>query len=97
MARVSKVPVAARSTDGQIYTGSGTLMGFALREAAGTPAAATMVLRDGTSTAGDMIAPVNFTASQSAREWYGPQGIPFNSGIFWDAGTGTVEGVLYIG
>ena len=97
MARATKVQIATRTTDLQVYTGSGTLMGFALRESAGTAAAAGAVLRDGTSASADMIAPVNLAADESAREWYGPQGIPFNTGVYLDMQAGELEGVLYIG
>lgn len=97
MARAGKVQVATRTTDLQAYTGSGILYGFSFRESAGTPAVAAFALRDGTSDSAGFISAVNLAANESAREWFGPQGIPFNTGIYLDIGAGELEGVLYVG
>lgn len=97
MARTAKVQVATRSTDLQAYTGSGVLYGFSFRESAGTPAAAGFALRDGTSASADFICAINFAADEATIVWLGPQGIPFNTGIYLDVQAGELEGVLYIG
>ncbi len=97
MARVRKVQVASRTTDLQLDTGRGTLMGFAVRESAGTAAVASAILRDGTSTAGDMIVPINLAADESGIVWFGPQGIPYNTGLYLDMEAGSLEAAIYIG
>lgn len=68
-------------------------LGFSIKESAGTPAACTLVIRDGTSTAGTPIDFVNLAPSESAREWYGIEGKSAANGIFVDflTGTATVE------
>lgn len=97
MARASKVVAASGTADVAVYTGSGILYGFSARESAVTAAAGSFIIRDGTTVAGDPIMYVNLLSDESAREWYGPQGIPFNTGIFLDREAGTSEVVFYIG
>jgi len=90
--------IPAGTADVAVVTGYALLMGFAIREKAGTPAVAAVTIRDATSAGtGRIVVPINLLASESAREWYGPQGIPFTNGIFWDMESGTIEGVLYLG
>lgn len=97
MARVDTVPVLTRTTDLQVYVGSGVLLGFSFRESAGTPAAASFVLRDGTSASGDMIIALNFASDEATLAWLGPQGINFTAGLYLDIQAGELEGAVYIG
>ena len=88
------VYVATGTADAQGYTGSGTLMGVAVRETIGTNAAAVQV-RDGTSTAGSVIAMASVAA---AGIGYLPvPAVYFTTGLFVDRSlTGSSELVLYL-
>lgn len=90
------VPVAATAASVTVYTGRGILMGIALKESAGSPAAARINIRDGTTNAGPVIMPVNFAASESPREWFGDAGIQFNTGLRIEVLAGTIEGALIL-
>lgn len=90
------IEVASRLTDLAVYTGSVTLMGFAFRESGVVAAAASFIIRDGTTAAGEMVIPVNLLADESVREWFGDEGISFDSGIFLDMELGSVEGSLFV-
>lgn len=97
MARSSKVQVATTAVDVQLYTGSGYLYGYSLRESAGTPAVATAFLRDGTGATDPVLVVLELAANGVETQWFGPQGIPINGGVYLDRVAGEVEGVLYIG
>jgi hypothetical protein len=88
--------VATGTTDIQVASGRVTLYGFALLEDAGTPAVAKAIFRNGTSTAGDAVMPINFLASESVREWF-PQGILFPNGLFLDKTSGSLSGAVFLG
>jgi DNA uptake protein ComE-like DNA-binding protein len=68
-----------------------TLMGFSVREAAGTPAAAAMRLRAGTAT-GTILATVTLSAGESVRDWFGPSGIQAAGGVYLELLSGTITG-----
>lgn len=87
------VPVAASAADAQALTGAATVVGFAIRET-GT-AAGVVQLRDGTSTAGPVIATGGVPISGTA---YIPvPAVDVATGVFVDrTGTGVTELVLYV-
>lgn len=88
------IAVASGTGDVQAVTGSCTLLGVCVRENAGAPAAAGVVLRDGTSAAGAVVVPVKLAAGAT---WFGPlPAIEFTTGIFVDRESGTSEVVLYV-
>jgi hypothetical protein len=97
VARASKVQLATGTADVQAYTGSGNLMGYSIMEDAGAPAVGTVILRDGIAATADIIAVVELGANGSTTQWFGPQGIPFNVGIYVDRVAGSCSGALYIG
>jgi class 3 adenylate cyclase len=66
-------------------------MGFSVREAAGTPAAAAMRLRAGTAT-GTILATVTLSAGESVRDWFGPSGIQAAGGVYLELLSGTITG-----
>jgi hypothetical protein len=70
--------------------GPGTYLGIAVRETGGT-GSATVLVYDGTSATGVLLDTIHLPASGSASEWYGPQGITYDRGIFV-AVTGAVDG-----
>jgi len=70
------------------------LMGYSITEDAGTPAAARLRLRHGTTVAGIEIADVKLAADQSTREMFGI-GIFVPNGVFVERATGTTRLSLY--
>jgi hypothetical protein len=72
------------------------LLGFSIRETTGA-AAATIELRAGTDATGDLIIPINLGAGESAREWYGPDGVAFTGGLYLVRVAGTVDGSIWLG
>jgi hypothetical protein len=66
------------------------LIGFSARE---TTAAAVAVfnIRHGTSNAGAILVSVSLGPNESAREWYGPDGIAAASGIWLERVSGTIQ------
>ena len=65
--------------------------GFSVRETSGA-AAAMLRIHEGTNATGDILDVIDLKAGESAREWYGPQGIDADGGIFVDVVSGAVEG-----
>jgi hypothetical protein len=84
------------STDEAIAAaGAGTrLIGFSARETTGT-AGAVFNIRHGTSNAGTILVTVSLTSGESAREWYGVDGIAAASGVWLERVTGTTQVVGY--
>ena len=83
--------VATGTGDVQVVTGSVRLTGYSVFESAGTPAAASLTLRDGTSTAGNPLVSVELAANASETRSLGP-GLLVGGGVFLDrtAGESTV-------
>lgn len=70
------------------------LVGFSARETTGT-AGAVFNIRHGTSNAGALLVTVSLGVSESAREWYGPDGIAAASGIWLERVSGSTTFVGY--
>lgn len=70
------------------------LIGFAARESAGTPAAATFILRHGAADSDPVLAPVELSADESTREWWWP-GLDATDGIFIEVVAGTIDITLF--
>lgn len=75
------------------------LMGYAVRESAGTPTTATWILRHGTSTAGSPFAFISLTASQYKDPIFfsteGFAGVEVPSGVHCERLSGTIDLALY--
>jgi hypothetical protein len=85
---------ALSGSDQQVMTGHVTYMGFSARETGGANPVIVRIF-NGTSTSGILIETIRLAASESSGDWYGPQGIRADSGIFVAVtGTGTVEGTV---
>lgn len=78
-----------------LISGRGVLTGWAIKETTGA-ATAVMTVRDGLTSAGLTIAPINLAANESNREWFSDWGIAFSSGLFLDVTAGSVSGALWI-
>lgn len=91
---------ATTTADTQLITGQVSLVGLVVVEDAGTPAAASFVLRDGTSTSGAIVVPVKLALSSGVCYWFGDVedgGIIFKTGIFLDMIAGSINGAIYLG
>lgn len=76
--------------------GRGKLLGFSARESASSAAAASFIIRDGTSTAGPAIAFVELGPDQSINgDWGAIGGIELATGIFIDRTAGTTDITVY--
>jgi hypothetical protein len=73
--------------------GPGHYYGFSIRETSGT-ATAEVRIYDNTANSGTLLDTITLNADESAREWYGPQGIQYNTGIRVDVVSGAVEGSI---
>lgn len=69
------------------------LLGYGVKENAA--AAASLIIRHGTSTAGTPLVPMSFGANESVRDWFGPGGIACPNGLFLDRVTGTTEVTIF--
>jgi len=78
-----------------VIGGRGKLLGYSVTESAGSPAVASVILYDGTSTGGQIINRIKLAASGSANTWFGPQGIQFQAGLYVGALTGELVGTFY--
>lgn len=92
--QVTITPIAAGTgdTQGVAATANMRLLGFVVRESAGTPAVATLNVCHGTANTDPVLAPISLIASDTKVAWFGPQGIPCASGLFVDrvAGNSTI-------
>jgi hypothetical protein len=89
------IVVASGAADAQAVTGPAVLVGYSIRESAGSPAVAAVVLRDGTSAAGPLRLLVELAANQSVAGML--PAVDFADGVFVDRESGSSELVLYIG
>lgn len=72
------------------------LIGFACKESAVTAAAATFnIVHGATAAGGTLVVPVELSANESTREWFGPDGIGVPNGLSIDWVAGQVDIVLF--
>ena len=89
------IAVAAGTGDVQVRAKAGRLHGYSARESATVPAAATFILRDGTSTAGEQLVVVEIAANASdTRSFDDP--IEFGTGLFLDRVAGETEVTVFV-
>jgi len=88
--------LATATTDVQVMTGSTYLMGFSIKESAGTAAVATLAIRDGTSASAPIVVELELNADQSATMWFGDSGIRIDTGIYVDRIAGETRGAIYV-
>lgn len=86
------VPMAVGSKIG----GEARLYGYAIKESTGA-APAEVDLLNGADAGGDLVVPITLTAGQSARDWFGPQGVVMEGGIFANVTAGAVKGAIFVG
>lgn len=89
------VAVATGTADAQVYTGSGKLHSLSCRESAAVAAAATIILRDGTSATGTALAYVELAADRSETIAFS-EPVEFGTGLFLDRVAGETEVTAHI-
>lgn len=78
----------------QVVTGAATVFGWSFREDTDS-GAAQVEIRDGTTDSDPIIGVVNLATSESVRDWFGPQGIKFDTGIRVVKPAGTSLGTIW--
>lgn len=96
MGYADPIEVPSGAGDLQAYTGQGLFKGYSIRESAGAAGVATVILRDGTSTSGEIIAVIDLPADGYDWMWC-EGGILLKHGLFVDRVAGSTEGAVYIG
>ena len=96
MSEARAVALSSASTDVQAVTGRCTLMGWSIHESAGSAAVASLILRDGTSASGAIVAVLELAADGDDHVWFGPDGIRVNGGLYVDRVAGSTEGAVFI-
>jgi len=71
------------------------LFGYSLYETTGS-ATAQVNIYNGGDTGGQLVLPISLGKSQSAEDWFGPQGLIMDVGIFVNVASGTVNGSLFV-
>lgn len=94
-ASISVNTAVAANVDAAVASNSGRrLVGFACRESAVTPAAATFsIVHGATGAGGTIVVPIKLVANEFRAVWFGDAGIAVANGlsILWVAGTVDVE------
>lgn len=93
MSAASAKPV---SVDGVVYANSAVYRGFTLRETAGA-AAIVRIFDNPSEASGTLLDTIGLSANESAREWYGGDGIRAEKGIWFEVVAGAVEGSVRVG
>jgi hypothetical protein len=90
-------PVATGTGNVQALAASGgrRLLGYSVRESAGTAAVATAVLRHGTGTGDPMIAVIELAANGSETRDFFDRGIAVDNGVFVHRVAGETELALW--
>ena len=90
-AQPENVPTASAS----LISGRVLVFGYAVAETTGSATAA-LRLRDGTASSGTRILPIHLAANESVRDWFGPNGIVYQQGIYVEVVSGAIEGSIWI-
>lgn len=87
--------LSSGTADVPIRTGSGRLLGWSIGESAGSAAVASLIIRDGVSASGAILAVIELAADASVTQSVGPAGIPFTDGLYVDRVTGSTQGAVW--
>ncbi|GGM64111.1 hypothetical protein GCM10012275_38310 [Longimycelium tulufanense] len=88
--------LATGTGDVTVFTGYTILRGWSIRESAGTAAAATVIIRDGTAATDPIVATIELAANTHDTVWLG-DGIQCSDGVFVDRTAGETEGSIWLG
>lgn len=75
--------------------GRSILMGYSVKEASGT-ASAEIDIVNGADATGMIVCPVTLSAGQSTEDWFGPQGLQMDVGVFCHVASGAVVGSVWV-
>lgn len=78
-------------SSGLLDNTAGRITWHAWRETTGT-SPAVIRLWDGTGTGGKLLVPVSLLAGQSTRDYTGEHAMPYQTGLYLEVVSGTVEG-----
>jgi hypothetical protein len=92
---VEPQPIPANPAGATVSGRACRWFGFSITEATGAGAATVLVYR-GAGVGGLLVAQINLDGGQSARDWWGPQGLSMDSGLFAQVSLGAVTGSLWI-
>lgn len=84
------------SGDRLLYNRGALIVGYSVREASGTPALATVEIRDGGASNGTFVFAWNIAASGDRQAWGGTPPIVVTRGIFAHVITGALVGSLFL-
>lgn len=99
--KAAAIPAAAAAlaadSDALVAAQSGLrLMGYAIRESAGTPAVAAVdIMHGATGAGGTLVVPIELAANASGAVWFGPDGISVEGGVSIRRVAGTVDIVVF--
>jgi hypothetical protein len=90
-----QIATASPAVSGILDNSRGRLVWFAFRETTGI-AGAVFRLWDGSNNAGKDICPVSLNPSESTREYIGHISLPYETGLFLEVVSGSVEGSVLV-
>jgi hypothetical protein len=88
----SNVIATAVSADTAVSATECTYYGFTFRETSGTATATVRLYDNATTNSGTLLDTIQLAISESRSDWYGPQGIRAQNGIYAKVVSGAVEG-----
>lgn len=88
------IHVATGTSDVQVISGAVNVLGYSVRESGIVGAAATVILRNGTSTSAPAVAIIELAADRSETNILPSVSCP--NGLFVDRVTGETELVIYV-
>jgi hypothetical protein len=89
------ITVATRTTDLQLVTGAGIIVGWSFVEPTNSAGCA-FELYDNTSAAGALITSITLVTNESTRDLIGQSGLLFEMGVFLHPLSGSVKGSLWV-
>ena len=93
--RAHQIAVANPPTSAILDNSGGWLTWFAWQETSGVSSAAFQLI-DGSTAAGRLLCPVSLNPSESTRDWIGPHALPYETGLYLNVISGTIEGSLIV-
>ena len=88
------LPFAARTSDLQLYTGAGVLLGWSFTETT-SAAVAELTLTDGTASTFPEYFDITLSSGQSTRDYPPGNGLLIRTGLFFHRVSGTIKGTVW--
>lgn len=71
------------------------LMGWSIKNLSAAATAELDIYNSGAAQ-GEIVFPVTLAANESSREWFGPNGVLFDSGLSINVAAGNIDGTLFV-